>query len=504
MADTVSGAASQAEDAGSNGRSQASEQENHDALIFAQELNEVYLLIDYVSGRADRALSTLTVPNPNKGQPGEPDMLSSGEVVKRLTAMRYPPDPNTPVANAQNAAILLLAKDALTAMADPARGFTIAYTKLFADAETTSARWGRSLLRRKEATGGAHPAPHARDANHSGRPAAPPHTDSRVTVAARAFPGLQRHAQQFGRWRKHLVVLGVAWLALTVLTYWDAGLARSVLQRLDQNSKSITATEQANPDLINNPQCQSRDAFDKAVPTNKPGEGGGTTDAAKRALACRTLAGLHDDNSSARTDLDNVFRCQVSDIAVLNIVHNIVHVWCWRPLILTGRVAPPPAATVSPPANTDASAALIDWQTAASVLSVFTTYVLPMMFAFLGTVIGAFRSIIKKIRDSELEPRDLMRMNLGIPTGLVAGVAVGLFLSPSSVPSEGAGSVAGELTLTASGLGFLAGYASQSFFTYLDNIVGTVFPNTASATTPSARQPAPAPVLSTAGQLPGG
>ena len=86
-----------------------------------------------------------------------------------------------------------------------------------------------------------------------------------------------------------------------------------------------------------------------------------------------------------------------------------------------------------------------------------------------------------------------------IPTGLVAGVAVGLFLSPSSVPLEGAGSVAGELTLTASGLGFLAGYASQSFFTYLDNIVGTVFPNTASTTTPSAGQPAPAPAPNTTG-----
>jgi hypothetical protein len=79
-------------------------------------------------------------------------------------------------------------------------------------------------------------------------------------------------------------------------------------------------------------------------------------------------------------------------------------------------------------------------------------------------------------------------MLLGIPTGLVAGIAVGLFLSPSSVPIQGSGSVAGQLTLTASGLGFLAGYASQSFFTYLDNVMSTVFPNTTESNAPAARR----------------
>jgi hypothetical protein len=67
-------------------------------------------------------------------------------------------------------------------------------------------------------------------------------------------------------------------------------------------------------------------------------------------------------------------------------------------------------------------------------------------------------------------------MKSGIVTGLVAGIAVGLFLSPSSVPSQGAGGVAGQLTLTACGLGFLAGYASHSFFAYLDRVVSAVFP----------------------------
>src|SRR6202040_2410951 len=131
-----------------------------------------------------------------------------------------------------------------------------------------------------------------------------------------------------------------------------------------------------------------------------------------------------------------------------------------------------PAEQVSPYARANVP----HWQSATSILTVFTTYVLPMMFALLGTLIWAFRAILARIGVGELAPRDFVRMKSGIVTGLVAGIAVGLFLSPSSVPSQGAGGGAGQLTLTACGLGFLAGYASHSFFAYLDRVVSAVFP----------------------------
>jgi hypothetical protein len=76
-------------------------------------------------------------------------------------------------------------------------------------------------------------------------------------------------------------------------------------------------------------------------------------------------------------------------------------------------------------------------------------------------------------------------MKLGIPMGLVAGIAVGLFFSPSSVPVQGSGAVAGDLTLTASGLGFLAGYASQTFFHFIDDLLKRVFPDSGAAVPPS-------------------
>ena len=95
-------------------------------LIFKQDLNEVHLLIDFVSGRADRSLSTLSMRDP--GDPAK--TMTSGEIIKAIAEMRYPPK-GTDAVNARNAAILLVAKDQLSALATPATGLTIAYTRLF-------------------------------------------------------------------------------------------------------------------------------------------------------------------------------------------------------------------------------------------------------------------------------------------------------------------------------------------------------------------------------------
>jgi hypothetical protein len=62
-----------------------------DELIFRQYLDEVHLLMDFVSGRADCSLTTLTMPNPSA--PGE--SMTAGAIVKAISEMRYPPGPDT-------------------------------------------------------------------------------------------------------------------------------------------------------------------------------------------------------------------------------------------------------------------------------------------------------------------------------------------------------------------------------------------------------------------------
>jgi hypothetical protein len=436
-------------------------------LIFRQYLDEVHLLIDFVSGRADRSLATLTMPNPTA--PSE--TMNSGAIVQAISEMRYPPGADSAV-NARNAAILLMAKDRLSALADPARGLTIAYTAMFIAAEAggTIATW----LRRK------WPRVFGRN---------PPH-DTRVDLAQRTFPGLAPHAHKFRVWRDLLAWFAILWLFVTGVAYWDAGLGRAALERLDQDWKATVSELTNNPKLIHcNDASKTADA------------GAQSDDEVQQQFACRKYNYMTLLAKSAGEQVNDVFHCRGMGWS------RVVHVWCWNWLLSgsakgaaedleataaaresgkpvatgTGQpssaqtvegMAPPRPEQVSPYAKANAAY----WQTATTILTVYTSYVLPMMFALLGTLIGAFRAILNRIGANELAPRDLVRMKTGIATGLVAGIAVGLFLSPSSVPTQGAGGVAGQLTLTASGLGFIAGYASQSFFGYLDKVITTVFP----------------------------
>jgi hypothetical protein len=433
-----------------------------DELIFRQYLDEVHLLMDFVSGRADRSLATLTMPNP--AAPGE--TMTSGAIVKAISEMRYPPGPNSAV-NAENAAILLMAKDRLSALADPARGLTIAYTTLFVAAEARrtfiTAAWRRLL-------------------NGANRPARG--HDTRVDLARRTFPGLAAHARKFRLWRDVLAWLTLPWLFFTAIAYWDAGLGRAALERLDQDWKATVTEVNNNPSLIN---CN--DATD-------PGGGEVKPEELQRQSACRRYNYGMLLGKTAGEQVNDVFHCKQMSWS------RIVHVWCWQWLLpgdaetaaTAGKEAAPNPGEAAKSPNQVARYARANatyWQTATANLIVFTTYILPMMFALLGTLIGAFRAIMARIGAGELAPRDFVRMKSGIVTGLVAGIAVGLFLSPSSVPTQGAGGVAGQLTLTASGLGFLAGYASQSFFGYLDRVVSAVFP----LTSPTVAAAPPSPVL---------
>ena len=67
------------------------------------------------------------------------------------------------------------------------------------------------------------------------------------------------------------------------------------------------------------------------------------------------------------------------------------------------------------------------------------------------------------------------RLFIGLPMGIVGGLVVGLFISPSDTTAAVAGAPGGKLTLSAIALGFLAGYGSESFFTYIDTLFHQVF-----------------------------
>jgi hypothetical protein len=280
-------------------------------------------------------------------------------------------------------------------------------------------------------------------------------------LARETFPHFQNHAKQFYWFRWCLGWFFVFMLLLTVLMSWDIAHGRSVLQRLDQLTKDYSATLQANPELIKPEVCPTYEPDSAKLP-DKPD--GWTTK--PTAVACKQLWYIQKFQDDAHSELAQIFRCSGTWCSPF------FHVLRWAFVLCGG--------SDLRGVEQGTAAKGTSWQSATSVLMVFTTYILPMFYGFIGTVIGAFRSLQDKLRDSLLAPRDLGLTIMGMPLGAVAGIVVGLFFGTSIAPVQGAGGIAGDLSLTASGLAFLAGYGSPSFFKFIDNLLGKVFPSNGS------------------------
>src|SRR5438477_11270808 len=66
----------------------ATAEASFEELVYRQDLNEVYLLLDFISGRPDKRLSDLD----NKISYESPSVkLSSAEIIARVSKIRYPP-----------------------------------------------------------------------------------------------------------------------------------------------------------------------------------------------------------------------------------------------------------------------------------------------------------------------------------------------------------------------------------------------------------------------------
>jgi hypothetical protein len=70
-----------------------------DELIFRRDLDEVHILICFLSGRNDRSLQTLSPRDPD--DPGK--TMTASEIIEPITKMRYPPD-GTSTVNSRNTA----------------------------------------------------------------------------------------------------------------------------------------------------------------------------------------------------------------------------------------------------------------------------------------------------------------------------------------------------------------------------------------------------------------
>jgi hypothetical protein len=488
--------------------------------------------MDFISGVPNKSLNDLRLPDPRWERPTDPPdarrpIMDTAQAVTRISLIRFPPDPS-PKIRAEDAALLLLAKDCLNELTRPARGRSIAYSTMFAAGQGLFGRIGSSIsnLTLFAARQGHFGESTKTFISNLRKERPEPPTSSRVDLAERANPELIPHVRRFKKVFGTLIFVVFVWLTLTALTYWDIALGGSMLQRIDQLKQESLTILRANP------------ALEGCI--NQKGNRFVPPDAAR--VSCLQLQTIAAELTKASEDLSRYSQCRG--------VKKILFIRCWAGSNFVGRnlgtdgrstqqntadvhvaaaagapvadhganqkiatgeqrssseparrpssgqqtesesnpsaSAPAPSGDGNKPPNAEEranlqnpnanqQASLIDGQAIGSVISVFSTLVLPMMFGLLGTLVATIRSIHDKMRDNLLSPRDLILTLTGLPIGAIAGRVVGLFINPSgSAPGSSPG-LTGGLSLSAGGLAFLAGYAADAFFSFLDAIRSQVF-----------------------------
>jgi hypothetical protein len=388
--------------------------ETFDELVFKRELNEVYLLLDFISGRQDRHVWDLDnkIPDPDDTS----KLLSPFDAIERVCLLRYPPSGSIR-ADARNAAFLLFVRDLLNSIAYPARGLTIAYTYIFTEDEGTIG------------IGAAHKTP----------------AQSRISIAREAYPGLITSAKRFRRIKTTMTwfaitVTAIAALLLSIVTYGVQITARFEEDHTNEMqviSKFYTALAQ---------QAQPNGGVPKfGKPVNQYCTDTGIAELSNDViLVCNDYAYIQ-----ARYDKS------IADVTTFG--QSVpFYVLSWALPVKTG------------------TGKQEDIQSITIVLSTFANYILPIIFGVVGTIASMVRSIQDKVSDSVLSPRDQTLAVMRLPLGLMAGVAVGLFFNPTTAVSQITAG-AGVLTLSASGIAFLAGYGADGFFRMLDSMIGRLF-----------------------------
>ncbi|RDJ98073.1 hypothetical protein [Paraburkholderia lacunae] len=399
-----------------------------DELIFKRDLNEVHLLLDFISGRPDSHIWDIgDVKFPDRSS-GNGAVLTAYQVIERICELRYPPPTgqNTPD-KAENAALLLCVKDRLNAVAYPACGLTIAYTYVFLEEIEKSGR--------QEAS--------------SGR------SRARALVARTAYPGLIVSATRFRRFHKTVAWAGVAITLLAAILLWLVVYGVQLTSRFEEDQKSAAdvATQiYAQVDKENAAVPPPAQQTHESAPVRC-----GADKIEQQSNQIRLLCNQW-SYDQARYDKS------ISDVATF--ANHWPSSWLMTPF--------PTSPGLRERGESGYVAKQENIQSITLVLSAYASYVLPVMFGVVGTIASFLRDIGNRLTGSTLAPRDETLAIIRLILGAIAGLAVGLFFTPASVAAQ-VSSGAGVLTLSASAIAFLAGYGADGFFRMIDGMITRVF-----------------------------
>ena len=383
------------------------------SAFLRREAAEVYLLLDFLSGRTDRSLRPTQEEmarslldrrnNPTHSDPTleaerekiENDLADPTRLLQRTFAIRYPPVEGTKNFES-DAAFLLRARDALNSRAAPTSGATIAFS---------------ALVFQHAAVGG-------------------PSVTHVSGFANEAYPAFSKSARQLNRFigRTKFVLVGVLLLALAISGYTAWG--KFMLDSMDALATDL-----------------------KTAASPKVGE-----------------------DRKASVDVEQT-PSEKRHTAISGLLTGWARPMSWA--CSGGPKAVPKAVdTTADPKAGDTTAVSNESETTAlcahAGLAVLGNYVMPILYALLGSMAFVLRRHGDRLSAQLLTPRDRPANHIRLLLGVVIGGCIGLFYSGSPV-SQTTGLLGVATTLSAAALAFLAGYGVEATFKTLDALIAHIF-----------------------------
>jgi hypothetical protein len=413
-------------------------------FVLTRELAEVHLLLDNLSSDPDTTITALSANEPPKGL--------EDKWIDRVCEISWPPPAGAPD-KAQQAALLIRAKDYLNRLAKPASGASIAFTLLVTQREGD---------------------PDPRADRQPGFDMAETH--SRASLAELAFPDFVPRAARFQRALRIMNGILLAVLFFTCLTSWYVAFGNSTLgeyataqKRLAEAQVRVAALEIGAPTAV----VAGAAALAQTAPQPAPATvAGATTQPAAQptgAAASRTAdadAGLGYCNRWTPEKRQNGLTVKRYASAEqrqacvelggaqkqLEVVEKRLHEWLWLWGWLVDR---------------SGGAAAI----AAHVATIIGTAALPVLYGILGAGAAVLRSISHRIKASTLSPRDFSLSLQQLALGAVIGACIGLFIVQ---PGEEQALI-GPVALSISAISFIAGFGVEAVFQALEALISRIF-----------------------------
>jgi len=481
---------SEKKDAGQPKPEPARKRASRDPQVFVllRELSEVHLLLDNVSANPNNTVSERSAVK-------RPKELKA-DWIEDVCQIAWPSD-GSDDEKAEDAALLIRAKDHLNRLSHPASGATIAFTLLVTQGGGRKRWWPRRLR---------------------GDDASP----TRNSLAQAAYPDLVGKAAGFRRAMGWISFGLVAALIMTCILSWYVAYGNAALSELATARDALTlarteVTKAADPPtpLAAVPENRAqavtaapasaaepaRDALtlartevtkaaappppiaraqNRAEPDDRtPAGAAEPRPAALAATGTPSPPGYIANYCGGYTDPAQEQVCETFQRARLNLmlVEQRLASWtCWR---LSGDCQ---GEAAHAPGSNDVPSH------AAAIANILGSAVLPFLYGLLGAGAAIIRSLSRKIKASLLSPRDLHLSFQQLALGAVVGACIGLFVAAPGTDTNG-DNLLGPVTLSASAISFVAGFGVESVFQALEALISRIFNISPAATGGSGASP---------------